>query len=198
MIGPVFFILLETSIRKGVRAAISFDIGVILSDLIYILIAYVFYSEVQHLAEGKNSEIAKIIGGAMFLIYGTITFFKKSKHDVLDDDGNVVHNKKDYWLLLLKGFLLNFANPMVIFYWFSVMTLASKRSDLASGENPSVLFLIGVIMTTFFCFDILKILGAKKLRPLMTDSLLKALNQLIGIVFLGFGTFLLIQGFINM
>jgi len=198
MIGPVFFILLETSIRKGVRAAISFDIGVILSDLIYILIAYVFYSEVQHLAEGKNSEIAKIIGGAMFLIYGTITFFKKLKHDVLDDDGNVVHNKKDYWLLLLKGFLLNFANPMVIFYWFSVMTLASKRSDLASGENPSVLFLIGVIMTTFFCFDILKILGAKKLRPLMTDSLLKALNQLIGIVFLGFGTFLLIQGFINM
>ena len=34
MIGPVFFLLLETSIRKGVRAALAFDCGVLLSDLI--------------------------------------------------------------------------------------------------------------------------------------------------------------------
>ncbi|MEY3438093.1 MAG: hypothetical protein RL265_678, partial [Bacteroidota bacterium] len=44
MIGPVFFVLLETSIRKGARAALALDLGVLLSDLVYILIAYVFYS----------------------------------------------------------------------------------------------------------------------------------------------------------
>lgn len=199
MIGPVFFILLETSIRKGVRAAISFDIGVLLSDLIYILIAYIFYSEVENLAEGKNSEIAKIIGGGLFLVYGIVTYFKKPKHPKLDDDGNVIQNqKKDYLLLFLKGFLLNFANPLVIFYWFSVMTLASKKVGIQNGEDVSVMFFVGIIMATFFLFDLLKILGAKKLRPLMTDSLLKALNQLIGIVFFGFGTFLLIKGFLYM
>ena len=42
MIGPVFFVLLETSIKKGVRAALALDLGVLLSDLLYILIAYVF------------------------------------------------------------------------------------------------------------------------------------------------------------
>lgn len=197
MIGPVFFILLETSIRKGVRAAISFDIGVILSDLIYILIAYVFYSEVENLAEGKNSEIAKVIGGGLFVIYGLVTFFKKPKDPTTDNDGNVVQNQKDYWLLFLKGFLLNFANPLVIFYWFSIMTLASEKTTMANGEEAPILLLLGIIMTTFFLFDILKILGAKQLRPLMTKSLLKALNQLIGIVFIGFGTFLLINGFIS-
>ena len=33
MIGPVFFILLETSIIKGFRAALVFDLGVILGEL---------------------------------------------------------------------------------------------------------------------------------------------------------------------
>ena len=39
-IGPVFFVLLETSITKGFRAAMVFDLGVICGDLIFILIAY--------------------------------------------------------------------------------------------------------------------------------------------------------------
>lgn len=197
MIGPVFFVLLETSIRKGVRAAIAFDAGVLISDLIYILIAYVFYYEVEDLAGGKNNEIAKIIGGGLFLIYGFFTFFKKLKQHKLDDDGNIIHNQKDYLLLALKGFLLNFANPLVIFYWFSVMTLASKKSYMETGESAPVLLFIGIILVTFFSIDLLKIFGAKKLRPLVTDSLLKALNQLIGIVFIGFGVFLLIKGIVT-
>ena len=40
MIGPVFFILIETSIIKGFRAAIVFDFGVVLADIIFLIIAY--------------------------------------------------------------------------------------------------------------------------------------------------------------
>jgi len=39
-IGPVFFVLLETSISKGFRAAMVLDSGVVFADLIFILIAY--------------------------------------------------------------------------------------------------------------------------------------------------------------
>jgi len=197
MVGPVFFLLLETSIRKGARAAISFDIGVLLSDFIYIIIAYIFYSEVANLTKGKNNEIAKVIGGSLFIVYGIVTYFKKLKHPPVDDDGNVIQKNKDYLYLFLKGFLLNFANPLVIFYWFSVMTLASKNTQLPNGESAPIMLFITIIMTTFFFFDILKIIGAKKLRPLVTDNLLKSLNQLIGIVFVGFGVFLLIKGIIG-
>lgn len=197
MVGPVFFILLETSIRRGARAALSFDVGVLLSDFIYILIAYIFYKEVADLTDGKNTEIAKIIGGSLFIIYGTITFFKKLKHPPMDDDGNVIQKQKDFIFLFLKGFLLNLANPLVIFYWFSVMTLASKNTKLPNGESAPVMFFIMIIMLTFFAIDILKILGAKRLRPLVTDNLLKSLNHFIGIVFFGFGIFLLIKGILG-
>ena len=40
MVGPVFFTLIETSITKGVRAAITFDIGVVLADIMFITISY--------------------------------------------------------------------------------------------------------------------------------------------------------------
>ena len=40
MIGPVFFMLIQTSIIKGARAAIAFDLGVVLGDVVFILIAY--------------------------------------------------------------------------------------------------------------------------------------------------------------
>ena len=196
MIGPAFFVLLETSIRKGVRSAIAFDIGVLFSDFIYILIAYVFYSQVASLTgDGKNNEHAKMVGGILFIIYGVVTFFKKLKAPQVDDEGNIIQNQKDYFLLFLKGFLLNFANPFVIFYWFSVMTLASKQSqsNISGGDSTPIMYFIAVMLITFFSFDLLKIIGAKKLRPLVTDNLLKALNQLTGIVFLGFGIFLIIK-----
>ena len=197
MIGPVFFVILETSIRRGVKAALALDLGVLISDLVYILIAYVFYSEVSGLINGENKGLLKLIGGILFVIYGAFTFFKKPKEEKVDEVGNVVQNSTDYFMLALKGFLLNFANPLVIFYWFSVITMGAKNSEHAGTNENSILFFLGVILVTFFSFDLLKIVGAKKLRPLVTERLLVALNQLIGIVFFGFGVFLVIQGIIG-
>ena len=138
MIGPVFFVLLETSIRRGVRAAMMFDLGVFISDVVYILIAYVFYSQVSSLISGEKQGILKLIGGVLFLIYGVVTFFKKAKEMKVDEVGNVIQNSSDYVMLALKGFLLNFANPLVIFYWFSVMTLGAKDSNYAESHENSI------------------------------------------------------------
>ncbi len=191
MIGPVFFVLLETSIKKGIRAALAFDLGVLISDLLYIMIAYLFYAEVQDMTKGGDQHIVKIIGGGLFIAYGVASFFKKSKGIKKDAQGNLVKDSSDYKMLMLKGFLLNFANPLVVFYWFSVLTLAEKSEGMAAA--PLFTF-ITIILVTFFGVDVLKIFGAKKLRPLITDNLMKGLNRLIGIVFVGFGVFLIIQG----
>ncbi len=40
MIGPVFFVLLETSATKGFRAGVSLDIGVIIADIVFLTFAY--------------------------------------------------------------------------------------------------------------------------------------------------------------
>lgn len=194
MIGPVFFVLLETSIRKGARAGLAFDIGVLMSDIIYILIAYLFFSEVKDLAEGESKGTAQLIGGILFIGYGVVSFFKKPKNiQVGNTGGPNINSWKDYFLLTLKGFLLNMANPLVIFYWFSVLTLGDSKGNPEENGMHMLVF-ISIILVTFFSVDILKIFGAKQLRPLVNNRLLKALNQLIGIVFVVFGVFLVIDG----
>ena len=108
--------------------------------------------------------------------------------------GNVIQHSSDYAKLALKGFLLNLANPLVIFYWFSVMTLGAKESNTDGHQDVAILYFLNVILVTFFIVDLFKIIGAKKLRPLVTNKLLIALNHLIGIVFVCFGIFLILKG----
>ncbi len=193
MVGPVFFVLLETSIRKGVKAAIAFDLGVILNDIIYIIIAYFFFAQVEQLKSGDDNSVLQIIGGSLFLVYGVYNFFKKVKGIKINKLGDESHDLRGYLLLGLKGFLLNLANPMIVFYWFSVLTIGAKDAS-GPGEGIHLFVFVSAILITFFSIDLLKIFGAKSLRPLVTNKVLKGLNRLIGIVFVAFGIVLLYQG----
>lgn len=196
MIGPAFFVLLETSIRKGIRAALTFDLGVLVSDIIYIMIAYIFFSEVSDLTKGDNEVILKMVGGALFLIYGTYTFFKTPNEHSADDLGKISHTTKDYILLFVKGLILNFANPMVIFYWFSVMTLGAK-SDTNVSDSAQMIIYLSTLLTVFFAIDVLKIIGAKKLRPFINNKVLKLISHFTGGILFLFGVVLLLQGILD-
>lgn len=197
MIGPVFFLLLETSIRKGVRAALSFDLGVLISDIIYILIAYIFYSEVSNLTKGENEGILKIIGGSLFLVYGIVTFFKTPKEHLEQDLEKNSHTTKDYIKLFIKGLILNMANPMVIFYWFSVMALGAKTDSSDVSFSTQMFIYITTLLGVFFSIDVLKIIGAKKLRPFINNRVLKSLSRITGAVLFAFGIVLLMQGILT-
>src|SRR5690606_20469797 len=72
MIGPVFFILLETSVVKGFRAAIAFDFGVLLADIVFILIAY--FSSYRLIKSIKDEPALFIFGGLIMLTYVIISF----------------------------------------------------------------------------------------------------------------------------
>jgi threonine/homoserine/homoserine lactone efflux protein len=73
------------------------------------------------------------------------------------------------------------------------MASAPKTSIMQGDQSSTVLLFISIILLSFFCFDLLKIIGAKKLRPLVTDKILKSMNQLTGFVFFSFGLFILIK-----
>ena len=196
MVGPVFFVLLETSIRKGIKAAVFFDLGVLFNDILYILIAYFFYQQVSTIMEHEDTSFLQGVGGVLFVLYGVYYLvWKKVDAQDLDTSFGGKQNTKGYILLFIKGFLLNLANPMVVFYWFSVMTIAYGDSSL--DRNTAIIVFVSVIVITFFSIDFLKILGAKKLRPLLDPRRLGFLNKFIGLVFIAFGAFLVFRGIIG-
>lgn len=196
MLGPSFFMLIETSIQKGIRAAVSFDFGVLISDIIYILIAYLFFQEISGLLNGSNIFLLKIVGGIIFVSFGSLTLKKKTP---TNSDQQIicysVKNSREYWMLFIKGFLLNFANPMIILYWLSVITIGIQKQERFIGIDPILIYLL-IILITFFSIDIIKIFAAKKLRPFVTPQLLHNLNRFISFILIGFGTLLFFQGIV--
>jgi len=201
MVGPVFFILLETSITKGIRAAIALDIGVFISDILYILFALSFVDQISSINSGENKLIFGFIGGSIFIIYGTFYFFKKSKMADLTLEAENTSKEvgaapKDYLLLGLKGFILNIANPAVIFYWLSILSLAAQSvPDNTKNPNTWILLFISILLGTYFGIDVLKVFTAKRLRTLVNQNLLNALNILIGLIFFLTGIFQIIKNF---
>ena len=77
MIGPVFFVLIETSVTKGFRAAVVFDLGVIVADVFFIALAY--FSSFQLLENLSNQPGLFVFGGMIITVYGIIIFLKKPK-----------------------------------------------------------------------------------------------------------------------
>jgi len=199
--GPVFFVLLENSITKGIRSALAIDFGVILSDVFYILLSVLFVEQINSLLSGKNKELFDILGGLIFIAFGIVNLFKQSKihngDQELEELSEKYHlsestdPKKNFGLMIAKGFLLNFANPLVIFYWLSVVSLAKRES--LDGSNFYLFLFLVIIITTFICFDIIKIVTAKKIRNLVTFKLLNLLNKFIGSFFIGFGLFFIFR-----
>ena len=83
MVGPAFFVMIETSINKGIRSALFLDLGVLLSDLMYVTIAFVFFKEVSDLMAGEKQYFLKIIGGSFFIILGLVMVLLLVSHYML-------------------------------------------------------------------------------------------------------------------
>ena len=121
MIGPVFFMLLQTSILKGARAAIIFDLGVVFGDITFILIAY--YGSRSLLEKIKDDPRLFVLGGVVLIIYGLITYFdKENKKDALENSNIMnVPIRNNYLKLFIKGYFLNFINIGVLGFWLGTV-----------------------------------------------------------------------------
>ena len=190
MIGPVFFILLETSIIKGFRAALVFDLGVILGDLFFIGIAYLgSYRLIKSL---KDDPALFIFGGVLMLAYGIISFIKLKKEvkvntDIIDKE--II--KKDYASLFIKGFLLNIINIGVLGFWLAIIISVGPKLEMQTSRM--VTFFISVIGSYLFV-DCIKILLAKQLKTQLNPTNILKIKKGISIVMMVFGTILILQG----
>lgn len=190
MIGPVFFVLLETSVVKGFRAAMVFDLGVVLADIIFILIAY--FSSYRLIASIKDDPALFIFGGLVMLTYGTISLVKNKKpKKSIDPEDPVELAKNNYVNLFFKGFFLNFINIGVLGFWLAILITVGPKLKL----DPSRMFtFFTTVILSYFITDIFKILLAKQLRSKLNPNNILLIKKGISIVLILSGVFLLSQG----
>jgi len=190
MIGPVFFVLLETSVVKGFRAAVVFDLGVVLADIIFILIAY--FSSYRLIESIKDDPALFIFGGLVMLTYGIISFVKNKKAKKnIDPEDPVSLAQKNYFSLFIKGFFLNFINIGVLGFWLAILITIGPQLKL----DPTRMFtFFTAVIVSYFITDVFKILLAKQLRNKLNPNNILRIKQVISVVLIISGIFLLSQG----
>jgi threonine/homoserine/homoserine lactone efflux protein len=190
LVGPVFFVLLETSAVKGFRAAFVFDLGVVLADILFIAVAY--FSSYRLIQSIKNDPAIFIFGGIMMLTYGIISFLKLKKVSKKVDEIAVDELiKKNYLSLFIKGFFLNFINVGVLLFWFMILITIGPKLAL---ETSRMVTFFTTVLLTYLLVDIGKILLAKQLRSQMTPSNILKIKKVISILLVIFGLTLMFQG----
>lgn len=180
MIGPVFFTLIQNSIENGFRHTFILALGILSSDLIYVIITFF---GISLLAQYPNFEvILGYVGGLVLIGFGVSGFFKKNKERI--SSGGLTIPKARKTTGFLKGFGINGINPFVMLFWISIAGLVNLKQDFK--KTDIVLYYFGILFTVFV-IDLLKAFIAKQLKSFVTPGLMKKLNIAVAIVLVFFG-----------
>lgn len=187
LIGPVFFVLLETSATKGFRAAFMFNTGVITADILFILVAY--FSSYRLIENIQDEPALFIFGGLIMFTYGIVSYVKLRNNKI--DNVVVDLAKKNYLVLMGKGFLLNFINIGVLGFWLMILIIIGPKMEM----NPNRIFtFFAVILATYLTVDVGKILLAKRLKSKLTIANITKVKKITSVILMVFGIAIMLQG----
>ncbi len=191
LIGPAFFSLFQTSLEKGFLAAFRFALGVVLSDLFLVAVAFLGISRLFAYPAAKI--IVTIAGGGVLIFYGIFMFIKKTDlHSKKTNSNDDKH--KTGWAPTFRGFTTNLANPGTWFFWIFWVGLISAQ--YSTGNEVQYLYIIlffAIALGVNFLCDIMKAYGAHKLQRFITVKNISIANKVVGILLIGFGAYLMLD-----
>ena len=187
--GPLFFILLETSISKGIKHAFFIDVGVVAADITFFSVAYFGASK---LITEENQPALFVLGGVLLSSYGVLSFFKTYKKRKKQQKGKVkVIQTPNLFSLAIKGYLLNIINVAVLFFWTGVLFVIGPKFEMETGKIW--LFFLATV-STYILVNLCKYYFASKLKTKLTDSILYKMKQVLNLFVFVFGVYLVVSG----
>lgn len=182
-IGPVFFLLLKSSIDESKEAGFSVALGIIVSDILCLYLCSYFAPFFQ---KQQNLQIAAVLGSILLLVMG-ISYIK-SKYKV---QSKKKFTNRSFMNFFTKGFLINFVNPFVFAVWLGFIIYANKTF---STQYDRVTFHTGILVG-IFSTDILKVFLAQPIKTKLTPKLMEKIYKIIGVILLIFSLRMLVFAF---
>jgi len=180
MLGTVFFSLLRNSLQYGYKSGFYIASGVIVCDVIFISLALLSEGFAIFL-KTYQSQIS-IVGGSILVIMGTIMIIKSNPK--IEEGKLMGEEKRSAWLFFMNGFLLNLLNPINFFSWLAISAMLTIRFNYTLHDK-TYFFLAS--LCAIFLVEILVAFGASKVKQWITPKVLKRVNQISGLIFIGIG-----------
>ncbi|MDA0780131.1 MAG: LysE family transporter [Bacteroidetes bacterium] len=187
--GPVFFVIIETSISKGARHAFCVDIGAVIADIVFILIALFGANTIHQNLETNPSWF--LLGGVVLIGFGLISYIRtrRNKNHVVFATEQL--QKGNYLFYIGKGFLLNIINMGTLLFWLGLVVLFGTKYQMDYGK---ILPFFSYILVVYLSFDLIKIYLAKQLKTKLTPQVIYKLKQFVHVILILFGLFFIFQG----
>ncbi len=109
--GPIGMLVIQRTLNKGRWPAFFPGIGASLSDLIYCLLTGLGLSFITDIIE-KNQLLLQIVGSVVIAAFAFYLFRKNPARALTTP----VDSPNTYWTDFVTGFLLTFANPLILFF----------------------------------------------------------------------------------
>lgn len=190
--GPAFFSLINTGIKYGYKPGSLLAFGIVSSDFILCLlvILLVHFGAVNLLQSEKAQTFSAIIGGIILIVFGAFYFKKHISHS--EEAIDVGYQAPHPFLMVVKGFLLNFFNPTVWFLWLANVTAISKTLDFSMLK---MILFFSIVLTGVLFVELAKVSLAEKIKKYLTDKLMTAVNYITGTILIIFGLVLIYNHF---
>ena len=187
IMGPVFWVLLETSITKGFKAAVAFDLGVMFADVCFIGICYL--GSFQLLEDDQNKQGLFVLGGTILLLYGLFSWINRNKKS--KDQPEIQESRENYFGLAAKGFAINILNVGVFIFWGGVTIVSSP----ASGKSfTNFVLFFSIVLLSYFITDLLKISVANRFKSILTGKGIVIVNSIVSLILIVSGVVLILKG----
>lgn len=185
-IGPIFFLLIETSFSRGPRHAFTLDLGVVLADIICIVASYYASADLVQLID-KHPGFYRITAFIVF-IYSLYMIFSRTKMHLQGEEKMIGQN---YLKTFMNGFLFNILNIGVVLFW--LVTVISVRN--AYPQTQDFLLYMGLVVGTYLVIDFFKIYLAKVFHYKLTQKLANQIRKTVGFILIAFSIFIFLQSF---
>ncbi|GAB4423542.1 MAG: LysE family transporter [Bacteroidia bacterium] len=177
-VGPVFFTLLHGSFEHGFRSGLAVAAGIFLGDLFCVLLLN-GVGVADFLTNPLQQFYIGIAGAAVLIVLGV----KYLLRPYTGEGGPLYLRKRHYANFVLRGFLVNFVNPFVFVVWMGIISLAGARYSGSWGVHS---YLAGTLLAVFSS-DVLKVLFAGHIKPLLQPRWLDWTFRGIGVLLIFFG-----------
>ncbi|SNV46939.1 homoserine/Threonine efflux protein [Chryseobacterium taklimakanense] len=185
-IGPIFFLLIETSFSRGPKHAIALDVGVVLADILCIVAAYFASADIVYLID-KHPGFYRITAMIIF-VYGIYMMVTKTQMHIPNEEKFINQN---YFKTFINGFLFNLLNVGVILFW--LVTVISVRNQYP--DTSGFTLYLGIVIATYLLVDMIKIFLAKQFHYKLTQNLANAIRRGVGIILIIFSFLIFLQSF---
>jgi threonine/homoserine/homoserine lactone efflux protein len=173
LLGAIFFLLINQSLKNGYKSAFPIALGVITIDAIFVILAILFTSQITSFLESYSSHINGI-GGLVLIGFGIVQFVQEYKKE---------KNTIEKGSLYMTALSINLTNPANAAWWLSLYSIAPMSTYTLDSK---VIFGVGAILGIFFT-EVAIAYAAHFLKTFLSIAMIERVNKVVGIAFIFLG-----------